>query len=355
MDEQTTNLFQKFDETIIKLLTTATDGKMEFYGSLMASLFTSAFTVYLLFNAYQIIAGKHQKPLEDLTYNIVKLGIIALFVTNAGGWLDLSITALNGLKTGLSGTDNVWLSLDQLWFKAQQVAGRIMQLDKSTVPLSGAVGACLTWVGTIIALVVTSMVFLSAEVTILLLTVTAPIFVFCLMFGFLRQMFSNWLQAIFSAILTVTISSLIVLGTMRILNNILSQLVIEADKSNLLTMGAMAAATGVVSGGLVIIASRAAGQIAGVSVNAAVQGMAMVGLGLGAGVAAKAAMGATRSVAGGTKGAGHGLFEGGAGRKLDEKKSRGASAMIGYGAARGTRAVVQKIQQRRARKKEALK
>ncbi|HBU6357857.1 TPA: type IV secretion system protein [Klebsiella pneumoniae] len=346
------DFFQVMDKFIMAALKTATQGKMAFYGSLVSTLFTSAFTLYLLVNAYQIVAGKYQKPLEDLTYNIAKMALITLFITNAGGWLDMSIAAIEGLKEGLAGGDP-WLFLDQLWIKIQQVAAKLLQLDTSTyVKMAGGIGALLTLIGGGFVLVVTALVYLAAEYTILLLCVTAPVFIFCLMFGFLRQMFNNWLQAIFSSILTVMFASIVMMGAIRFINKIFSQMVQQAEFSNLMTMGLMAGVAGVISGVLVVLSSKAAGQIAGVSVNAAVQGMAMVGLGLGAGVAAKAAMGATRSVAGGAKGAGHGLFEGGAGRKLDEKKSRGASAMIGYGAARGTRAVVQKIQQRRARKKE---
>lgn len=346
------DFFQVMDKFIMAALKTATQGKMAFYGSLISTLFTSAFTLYLLVNAYQIVAGKYQKPLEDLTYNFAKMALITLFITNAGGWLDMSIAAIEGLKEGLAGGDP-WLFLDQLWIKIQQVAAKLLQLDTSDyVKIAGGIGALLTLIGGGFVLVVTALVYLAAEYTILLLCVTAPVFIFCLMFGFLRQMFNNWLQAIFSSILTIMFASIVMMGAIRFINKIFSQMVQQAEFSNLMTMGLMAGVAGVISGVLVVLSSKAAGQIAGVSVNAAVQGMAMVGLGLGAGVAAKAAMGATRSVAGGTKGAGHGLFEGGAGRKLDEKKSRGASAMIGYGAARGTRAVVQKIQQRRARKKE---
>ncbi|MGM8835643.1 type IV secretion system protein [Enterobacter hormaechei subsp. steigerwaltii] len=317
------DFFQVMDKFIMAALKTATQGKMAFYGSLISTLFTSAFTLYLLVNAYQIVAGKYQKPLEDLTYNIAKMALITLFITNAGGWLDMSIAAIEGLKEGLAGGDP-WLFLDQLWIKIQQVAAKLLQLDTSDyVKIAGGIGALLTLIGGGFVLVVTALVYLAAEYTILLLCVTAPVFIFCLMFGFLRQMFNNWLQAIFSSILTIMFASIVMMGAIRFINKIFSQMVQQAEFSNLMTMGLMAGVAGVISGVLVVLSSKAAGQIAGVSVNAAVQGMAMVGLGLGAGVAAKAAMGATRSVAGGTKGAGHGLFEGGAGRKLDEKNRAG--------------------------------
>ncbi|HHG1115495.1 TPA: type IV secretion system protein, partial [Klebsiella pneumoniae] len=180
------DFFQVMDKFIMAALKTATQGKMAFYGSLISTLFTSAFTLYLLVNAYQIVAGKYQKPLEDLTYNIAKMALITLFITNAGGWLDMSIAAIEGLKEGLAGGDP-WLFLDQLWIKIQQVAAKLLQLDTSTyVKMAGGIGALLTLIGGGFVLVITALVYLAAEYTILLLCVTAPVFIFCLMFGFLR-------------------------------------------------------------------------------------------------------------------------------------------------------------------------
>ncbi len=73
--------------------------------------------------------------------------------------------------------------------------------DTSTVPVAGGIGALLTYVGGVLALLLCSIVFASAELTLLLLSVTAPIFIMCLMFGLLRQMFNSWLQLNFSSLL----------------------------------------------------------------------------------------------------------------------------------------------------------
>lgn len=343
------DFFQSMDKFIMSALTIATQGKMAFYGGLFSTLFTSAFTLYLLVTGYQIIAGKYQKPLEDLIYNVAKMCLITLFITNAGGWLDLSIMAIKGLKEGLAGGDP-WFYLDQLWIKVQQVAAKLLKLDDADyVKVAGGIGALLTLLGGGLMLIVTALVYLAAEYTILLMSVTAPIFVFCLMFGFLRQMFNNWLQAIFSAILTITFASIVMMGAIRFINLIFTEMVKQASSTNLMTMGLMACVAGVIAGALVVLSSKAAGQIAGVSVNAAVQGMAMLGMGIGTGMAVKGAIGSTKGGMSGTKGLIHGSYEGGIGRKFDEKKSRGGAAMAGYGAARATRFVVQKIQQRRPR------
>lgn len=339
------NFFQTMDKFIMSALTTATQGKMAFYGSLFSTLFTSAFTLYLLVTGYQIIAGKYQKPLEDLIYNVAKICLITLFITNAGGWLDLCLMAIKGLKEGLAGGDP-WKMLDGVWIKVQHVASKLLELDHAyIVPVSGGIGALLTLLGGGFMVVFTALVYLAAEYTIVLLSVTAPIFIFCLMFDFLRQMFNNWLQAIFSAILSITFASIVIMGAIRFIDYVFSEMVEQAAGANLMTTGLIACVAGIISGALVVLSSKAAGQIANVSVNAAVQGMAMAGFNVGSRVASNQ----SKSLISAAKGGATGSHDQALGRAMREKDPRRGVPTAGYGAARATRFVVQKIQQRRPR------
>ncbi|EFW12177.1 putative TriE conjugal transfer protein, partial [Serratia symbiotica str. Tucson] len=172
--------------------------------------------------------------------------------------------AIDGLKQGLAGGDP-WKMLDELWIKIQRISAIIFSLDKSDyVPASGAIGSFLTLLGGGVMLVLTALVYLTAEYTILLLCVTAPVFIFCLMFGFLRQMFNNWLQAIFSSILTVMFASIVIMGSIRFINHTFSQMEVMATGKNLMIMGLMAGVSGIIAGVLVVLSSKAAGQITGV-------------------------------------------------------------------------------------------
>lgn len=112
--------------------------------------------------------------------------------------------------------------MDELWLKGQQISARLMKLDTSTyVKTDGmiAIGSWLTWFGIIAVLVGTVLIFLIAELSIILLTTTAPVFIFYLMFIFLRMMFKNWLQSIFSAILTVVFAALVLSSGIKYLNH----------------------------------------------------------------------------------------------------------------------------------------
>lgn len=134
--------------------------------------------------------------------------------------------------------------------------------------------------------------FLAAEVTLKLLTVTAPVFIFCLMFGFLRQMFNSWLQLIFSSCLIFMFGSLALRAGTSFLNIVLSLAIDTVDNRNLIKIGATAAVAGIFMAWIIWQAKSYASQIAGVGVEGAMQGAAAMGIGAGVFGASRMARGA---------------------------------------------------------------
>lgn len=335
-----TNFFQKMDADIMASLQHSVAGKMAEYSTMMSSLVGISISLYILWCGYLVFAGKLQRPIESVIWDLAKMGVILAFMMNMGGYLSLSIQAIDGLKNGFSLQGNIWQWLDELWFKGQQISAKLMQLDTSTyVKTDGVIGSALTWMGVIFSLVVAAMVFLIAEITILVLTTTAPIFIFCLMFGFLRTMFNNWLQAIFSSLITVLLGALVLSSGIQYLNGILSKIVLESSKGNIIVMGAMAGAAGFIAGVLVFKASSIAHQLAGVGVQGALEGAATVAAGVGMFGAAKALSGMAGMA---KKGAGmekSGFKEGFKGAERSEGSGR-----VGHVAGQATRAGISKAQ-----------
>lgn len=344
------DFFQAMDRFVMQTLTSATQGKMMFYSGLIATLIQVSISLYVLVAGYQTFAGKLQTPMEDVIYNLAKFAFILMFVQNVDGWLDLLISALDGLKTGLSGKENVWQSLDQLWIKAQQISAKLLQLDTSTyVKMAGGIGALLTYFGVGAALLLTTIVFLGAEITLLMLGIVSPIFIFCLMFGFLRTMFNNWFQSVLSAIFTIMFASLALSAGTQFLNNSLSKMVLMANESSLMILGLMAGIAGVITGFIVFLASKFATTIAGAGVEGAVQGMLAMGVGGAAALGMKGASMGAGAALGTAKGAGrmgHGMYEGYKGRKWGDRQGTGAASAVGYGAARGSKAMVNKVKEK---------
>lgn len=106
-----------------------------------------------------------------------------------------------------------------------------MNKDTSTyVKTEGSIAALLTYAGGILAMLLTSIVYLAAEVTLKVLSVTAPLFVMCLSFGFLRQMFNvSRLQLLFSSCFIFLFCGLAIKAGMTFMNGILSISIANAD------------------------------------------------------------------------------------------------------------------------------
>lgn len=330
--------FVKFNNTIMESVKNISDSYQTQFANDVMTLATAAITLYVLWKGYQTLAGKTQAPLSDLAWDLAKFGIIITFVTNAGGYLTSATEALEGMKDGFSGGVNVWQTLDNLWLSTQNLADKVYQKDTDFVPMAGAIGMVLVWAGSIVLMAVGTVIYLVADVTMSLLIITAPIFIFCLMFGFLRSMFNNWLQLMFSSILTVLFASLVIRIGMDYQGDILNQVINASADSNIVTSGAMGFMAGLLSAMLVLIARSFASQLAGAGVDGAVQGMAMMGLGI-AGVAAS-------RMAKSTGRAGAGLAYGLAGKERENDKSW--SGQIGNLAGRGAHNAGQHISDRLA-------
>lgn len=279
-------VFSGMNNAIMGGLNTVLQGQASVYGSMMALIITSSFTCYILFKGYQTLAGKLQKPVEDVAWDVGRMLLIMMFVTNIGGWLDITIASINGLKNGVSGSDNIWVLLDTVWAKAQDLGQTLYDKDDSVyVKLNGGFAEVLVWGGAIFVLIVTTIVNLLAEITILLMSTTGPIFIFCLLYGFLRPMFDNWLKTIFTAILTIMFSALFVRISINYTNDILNEATNAANMSNMVTLAAQCLLAAVGAGIFVWFSAKISMALGGAATQATMQAVAMSGIGsLGSGI-----------------------------------------------------------------------
>lgn len=292
--DYSSDFFQAAHQVIFDMLNKTVANKVSEYSQIAADLAQYGISIYILWFAFSTLALKNKTPVPDFIWNLTRFTIILMFIKNSGGWLDASTQAIYGLRDTLAGGANTWEWMDQLWVKTAQVAKYLKALDSSTyVPVDGGFGALFTYLGGLISLMLCAIVFFSAEITLLLLTTTAPIFILCLMFGFLRQMFNNWLQLIFSSLLVVMFGSLALRAGMAFLNIILSSAVKYGKEANLMEMGAQALAAGIFMAGIIWLAKTFASQIAGVGVEGAIQGAAAMGI---AGAGMMALKGAKKNV-----------------------------------------------------------
>lgn len=293
-------VFGGVEKYLIGNITNATKGLMMNYSHMIMGLAATSVTLYIMWRGYQTLAGKLNTPMEDTMWDIIRMAIILSFVANVSGYLDGVIDAINGLKEGFSGSENIWALLDTLWNKAKILGKTLHDLDNSTyVKDEGWTAQFYVWLGIFILMIITAFVSMIAEVMILLLSITAPIFIFCLMYGFLRPMFNNWLQNVFAAILTILLSALSLRIVINYLTLVMNKATMLANKSTIVELGAQVCLAGVCAAILVWLSAKLAGSLAGASATVSMQGLTAVGLGaavFGTGkLAASTGQSATRS------------------------------------------------------------
>jgi type IV secretion system protein VirB6 len=302
-------------------------------GGWMAHLFSVAvISLYITWRAYQTMAGQLTRPFEEIVWDVSRMLIIMIFVTNAGGYLDLVSDAITAIRDGFSGDASIWVRLDTVWEKAQTLGETLYEHDRSTyVPLQGSFAQMLVWVGVAILTGLTAGINLVAELIMLLMLATAPVFIYCLMWSWFRDMFNNWLKTILTCILTTFFCGIALNVVMEYLDYILASAV-GATKANYLTlavqvcMGALGAAV------VVYLSYKLAQSLAGASAQGAAQALA------GAGVAS-----ATKTVSNTAGSVGNQAAQNlsGSGTGTASSSSRGT------GDARSrSRAAVQRMQQR---------
>ncbi|EBC8744752.1 type IV secretion system protein [Salmonella enterica] len=289
-------IFVGVEKHLIGGITDATKGLMMSYSSMMMGLAVTSATIYIMWRGYQTLAGKLSTPMEDTMWDIMRMAIILSFVANISGYLDGVIDAINGLKEGFSGSDNIWQLLDSLWNNAKVLGKTLHDMDNSTyIKDEGMTAQFYVWLGIFVLMIITAFVSMIAEVMILLLSITAPIFIFCLMYGFLRPMFNNWLQNIFAAILTILLSSLSLRIVVNYLNSRLALATQGAAQANIVELGAQVCLAGICAAILIYLSAKLAAALAGASATVSMQGLAAVGIGAAAFGAGKLAASAGRN------------------------------------------------------------
>ncbi|HBY0074086.1 TPA: type IV secretion system protein, partial [Klebsiella pneumoniae] len=239
-------IFVGMDKNIMDGLNAVLEGQSSTYGTMISVIIVSSFTLFILFRGYQTLAGKLRTPVEDVAWDVGRMLLITTFALNRDGWLDMAVAAIQGLKDGISGDDNVWALLDTVWEKAQALGQKLFNMDTSTyVKLNGGLAEVLVWGGSVVLLMAATFVNLLAEITILLMTTTAPLFIFCLLYGFLKPMFDNWLKTIFAAILTIMFSALSIRIAINYLNKILDAATKTSAETNMVTLAAQCLLAGV--------------------------------------------------------------------------------------------------------------
>lgn len=189
-------LFSTLGGLVETAVASATQGLQSEYVSALTALATAGGTLYVLFYGYSVIAGKIDSPLSDFVWNISRMFLIMMFVNNVGGLLDAASEAVRGLQAFAADGKNEWALLD---IRATNIANLVNQIWSDHGGISGKIAAALE-IGALfplflgVAAIAKELAFSTISLTILITVM--PIFIFCLMYGFLKQMFSKFLTLV---------------------------------------------------------------------------------------------------------------------------------------------------------------
>ncbi|WP_233140817.1 type IV secretion system protein [Aggregatibacter actinomycetemcomitans] len=274
--------FESIDSFVIQLLDSVSQSMSSNFASSLFTIIGVTLTIYFLGKGFAVISGKIEAPATALIYDFATKMIIVAFMMNYGGYLDNSLAIIDDLKTSLTGfTGNGIAGLmdDQLEL-GSDIAGQLFDLDKSKyVPLEGGIASFLAWIGVAVSLFVPFIIFITTTITLKLLTVTAPIFIFCLLYNFLRNTFNQWLQLILANILTVVFIGISLRMGMSFFGKNISGLITQAKEFNLILIGFYVLLFGLFMGYLAYLSLNYASQLASVSVEGVAYSAGLRGIG----------------------------------------------------------------------------
>ena len=274
--------FETIDSFITDLLASVSQSMSSGFANSLYSIVGASLLLYYTFKGFAIFAGKMEAPAKELLYDFASKMIIISIMMNYGGYLDGALAIIDDLKTNLTGfTGNGIAGLmdDQLDL-GTDIASQLFDLDKSEyVPAEGLVASGLAWIGIAFSLFVPFFIFIFTTITLKLLTVTAPIFVFCVLYNFLRNMFNNWLQLIFANILTVVFIGISLRMGMSFFGKNITSLLLQASELNLIRVGFEILGFGILMAFISYLSLTYASQLASVSVEGAADSAGLRGRG----------------------------------------------------------------------------
>ena len=178
----------------------------------LSSLIAITITIQVIFKAYLTLAGKINDPTRDVIFDLMIKMFIAIFALNIGGWLDLVKDAMEQLHNSFSGGENLYAVLDakldaviklnaKLYENAEIWDGSIFQ---------SLIGIILNLISFMIGIVPAFLVMITTDITLRLILILAPIVIFARLYGWFKNVFTQWLAIFIGNLLTVYMVGLLI-------------------------------------------------------------------------------------------------------------------------------------------------
>lgn len=194
-------VFEYIDKFIDLHLDTISSGVSDIFSTQLTLLFSASISLYIMFYGYMILAGKIQAPVEDLIWNLARMALLMTFITNTDGWLDLVKAAIKTLPQ-LGGSDDGLKFIDRQFTHISETAEKFA---KKADWGAGWFVSGLVWLGFLLALVPAALIIVINKIMLFFLLSLLPLFIFCLMWGWLKESFNQYMSAILTNVLIIIV------------------------------------------------------------------------------------------------------------------------------------------------------
>lgn len=203
------NLFQTLGLSIEQIINAIRQiGTSDKIAELMV-LFSIIITLVIMYKGYEVLMGKSQSPIRELTWDIAGKLLAITFALNLGGWLDLVIGAMDGIYEWAGGGAQMYQNLDEMFANTSQLTNAIW---KKSSGIGGSILAVvamfLCYIGFAIAVVPILAILLVTTFTQTLLVITAPIVFWLLVFKATKNVFTQWIGLLLSNTLVILLVGL---------------------------------------------------------------------------------------------------------------------------------------------------
>lgn len=199
------NFFKDLESWINNLFNILETSSVQSKISQLGTLIAISITLFVMYKGFQILFGKSKDPIRELIWDLTMKAIIITFALNVGGWLDLVINAMKGLYEWAGGGTNLYSQLDLIFDKTRELADIVYDKAGSglTDAIVGTVYMILVYIGFLIGILPSLIIIITTTFTLKLLILIAPIMFFSLMYGWTKNMFTQWLSLVFANTFTV--------------------------------------------------------------------------------------------------------------------------------------------------------
>ena len=176
----------------------------------LSVLIAISITLFVMYKGFQTLLGKSKDPIRELIWDLFMKVIAITFALNVDGWLTLVTEAMNGLHTWAGGGVSLFSELDTLFEATVKLENALS--DKGNM-VSAFFYGLIVYAGFLIGSLPALFLVITTTFTLKVLILIAPFMFFALMYGWTKNMFTQWLSLLIANTLTVLVVSLILKST----------------------------------------------------------------------------------------------------------------------------------------------